>query len=442
VTSPTGARPEISTEVSRQLAVVPTVTAVLTVVAAVAGGYLIGLAATDAGAVLVWVGSVLIGLALVSGIVVGHQLGLVALVIATQIPGSTTGDGIGEGAEAMVDAGGFGVTGGPTGQLVAIVVWILIVHELGRLSLDARRPARFAPGFLRRFALAPIAVAGGLAVAAVAVPPITDWDLPPVLVPVGLAALALPLVTRRWVQGMPVEARSATAARLAVGVLAVAVTLGAVAVGAQARAGIENERTSPPASTTTDTTTPDATATTVVEPVTVEPNPLGRAIVIALMVVAIVVAGMLYAAFRRPEEVYELDDLVMDDDDRSLGLARPGEAELDDHQTVLDEREMTDLLDELQLDLLSEPDPGRAVRFGYATIERRLGGLGIERREDETEQELLARALPVLVDSAPLVALTTLFEHARFSHEPVTEPMRARALAAIDELRQQTVSAS
>jgi len=66
----------------------------------------------------------------------------------------------------------------------------------------------------------------------------------------------------------------------------------------------------------------------------------------------------------------------------------------------------------------------------------RLASRGLERRPWESEPELLARALGLLGDDGRALAeLTTLFERARFSDAPVSEAMRAGAIAALERLR-------
>ena len=421
-----------STELASRLAVLPSLVGAATVAIALAGGFLVGVADSETGLILLWVGTAFIALAMAAGFVVGHYLGLLALVIGTLLPAETDTSAAAELAEAS--------SPGPSFTTLALTsIWLLAVHEGGRLSLDARRPSRFAPGLLRRYLLTTVTVAVGLLALAGAYTAVRSWALPAGLVPLGLSTVALPLLIRRWVQGMPLSWRSVATVRLGVAVLAIALAFGAVLTGAQARSGIVNERV-PGASSPTEPSTeePDEAATDPTEEIVV--NEVGRAITIGVAVIAIIVAGLLYAAFRRPEQAFELDELQMDIDERSMGLAGSGQADLDDQQTVIDEREIEDLLGELRLDLMAEPDPGRAVRFGYTTIERRLNELGVERQDHETEQELLARALPVLADSSSLVALTRLFEVARFSHEPVTEAMRQDAVAAIDRLRRETAT--
>ncbi|MCP3987892.1 MAG: DUF4129 domain-containing protein [Actinomycetia bacterium] len=433
MTSITGAPLTSSTELSKQIALLPTITGLLTVVVTIVGAGIAGVNQSDAARVLVWLGAGLILVGLMAGVIVGHYLGLVMIVIASLMPAADTTDPL-----AGSEAGSRSLT-----QLVLVALWILLVHEIGRFSLDARLPNRFGPGVVRRYVLNAVAVGAAVGAVAVATRVVSDWSLPPILLPVGLALAALPLFTRRWVQGLPKSQRSSALIRLTIGVLAVVVTLGAVVLGAQARSAIINDRTPPLAqpSSDLDQSDEDQSGQENPEPLeTAPPSVTGQVVTIGLLVAAIIIAGLVYAAFRRPEEPYELDDLLIDVDSRTVGLARPGQADLDDHQGLVDDRQMAELLDELVLDLSAEPDPGRAVRFGYATIERRLHHLGVERGEAETEQEFLLRVLPVLTDSTPMVELTNLFEHARFSPEPIDEAMRHQALDAVERLRAEVSS--
>jgi len=441
-----------STTLSRQLALVPSLAALATIVAAVVGGLLAGLDQTQTGQVLLALAVVMITLAMISGFEVTQYLGLGLLIVSGHwLAGGTAG-------AAPASAGQ--TVGEPfaLANIVILVVTITLVHETGRFSLDARRPSRFGPGFISRFTANAAAVTAVVVVLALGAYFIDGRSLPPVLIPVGLAAASLPLFTRRWVQGLSLGLRSSAAVRLALGLTVVIVTLGAVAMAAQARSELVNERELPTASRPPAVAQPSGSSSRAEDEAA---DPVSKALTFLLLMAAVIVAGLLYAAFRRPEESYELDDLNLDIDDHSLGIAGPSSADLDD--VVVDEVAMVDLLDELLLDVSSEPDPGRAVRYGYATVERRLQDLGVERQPSETEQEFLVRALPALsavgsassegqgepsltsgegAGSSPMAVLTDLFEAARFGNEPVTENMRAEALVAVETLRRSTSPSS
>ncbi|MEL7209542.1 MAG: DUF4129 domain-containing protein, partial [Actinomycetota bacterium] len=158
---------------------------------------------------------------------------------------------------------------------------------------------------------------------------------------------------------------------------------------------------------------------------------------IAVGVVVLLVMGLLLIALRRPEVAFELDDLHLDVDSRTLSLSKPGDADLDDIDAVIDERAYARLLDDLLIDIATEADPARAIRYGYVTVENRLADAGIGRRPSETEQDLLRRALPTLPDDrGAFVTLTALFERARFGFDEVTEDMRAEAVEAVSSLKE------
>ena len=93
------------------------------------------------------------------------------------------------------------------------------------------------------------------------------------------------------------------------------------------------------------------------------------------------------------------------------------------------------LLADLRFDIEAEPDPGRAIRYAYANIERRLSALHPPRSRTETEREYLERTLARVGSAGPaMTELTELFERARFATAPADEPMRERALGAIAQL--------
>ena len=98
--------------------------------------------------------------------------------------------------------------------------------------------------------------------------------------------------------------------------------------------------------------------------------------------------------------------------------------------------ELADVLDETLDDLRSEPDPRRAVVAAFARLERALGAVDVPRARAETADEYVARALELLdVPEGAVRRLTALYDHARFSHHRVDEPMREAALDALTEVR-------
>jgi hypothetical protein len=117
--------------------------------------------------------------------------------------------------------------------------------------------------------------------------------------------------------------------------------------------------------------------------------------------------------------------------------AKPVPASEIDHATVA-------LLDASLDDLRREPDTRRAVIAAYARMEGGLAALGFPRDPSETPSEYLERAVRV-GSEGPLAAhpvavqalgeLTALAERARFSTLPIDETMRARAIDALEHLR-------
>lgn len=429
MTSLSGAEVGATTQQSRRLSVLPTVLGVIAVVVLVVGASISGVAGgSSAGPALTWVAAAFLLVTIASGHPVGLYTGLVVFVVAVLVPA--------ESASFRTLA-------------VAAVV-ILAVHEIVRPSLDARRPARFGPQlWVRHLVATGLLVAGVVALARLAIEVDLGRDgeqteLPNWLVPVGLVLAGLPLLIRRFVAGPAGLARGRhddeepgdgprlgpPAVRLGLGVAVAATAIVGAILGAGARPDVERP---PPESDGVVLPVPTARPldATIVE----------RGVGLLLFFVVMVVLGFLYVALKRPEVDYELDDLDMDLDETSLELAGPGQADLEDEQVEIDERELLRLLDDLALDIGAEKDPGRAIRFAYANVERRLEAIDVVRAESETEQEFLTRALPSLGPRGPvMVELTDLFERARFGHSPVTEDMRSRALVAVDVLRTATAA--
>jgi membrane protein implicated in regulation of membrane protease activity len=85
--------------------------------------------------------------------------------------------------------------------------------------------------------------------------------------------------------------------------------------------------------------------------------------------------------------------------------------------------------------LRRERNPRRAVIAAYAAMERHMAGEGLPRGPHEAPMEYLGR---VTLHGHERVAcvhrLTALFQRAKFSHRPVDDDMRLRAIAAVEEL--------
>jgi hypothetical protein len=87
-------------------------------------------------------------------------------------------------------------------------------------------------------------------------------------------------------------------------------------------------------------------------------------------------------------------------------------------------------------DVRREPDPRRAVIAAYAQMERVVAERGLPRRPAEAPFEYLARILRELrVRAAAVLALTELFERARFSHHAIDQSMKEEAIDALVAVR-------
>lgn len=420
MTSVTGAPLDGSNEVSQRIALLPTLAGAGAILVLIVGATLAGLAGDGRAQGLVWLATGLVAMAMISGFVPAHYLGLAVLVVA---------------ALAAPDDG--------VPSTAIVVVTLGLCHEVGRFSLDARRPTRFAPGYLRRFSRRAMFVTLA-ALAAFGI----DWALDratptAAAIPFSLVLVSAPLFLRRSILTLPAAWRSSSSLRIGLGALVAAIAVGAAIVGAEARSTVTYE---PPTADVSPAEAGDEDADIATVGRTdsggVEPIGGSRQLVTVLVgVIVLLVMGLLLIALRRPEVAFELDDLHLDVDSRSLSISNPGEADLDDDDLVIDERAYARLLDDLLIDIASEADPARAIRFGYVTVENRLADAGIARKPSETEQDLLRRALPTLPgDRGSLVTLTTLFERARFGTEPVTEAMRTRAVAAVSALKNELSS--
>jgi Domain of unknown function (DUF4129) len=87
-------------------------------------------------------------------------------------------------------------------------------------------------------------------------------------------------------------------------------------------------------------------------------------------------------------------------------------------------------------DLRAERDARRAVIAAYARMERTLGRHGLPRRPFEAPLEYLARVLHELrVRSGAVLALTELFERAKFSRHEIDAEMKDEAIGALVAVR-------
>jgi hypothetical protein len=98
--------------------------------------------------------------------------------------------------------------------------------------------------------------------------------------------------------------------------------------------------------------------------------------------------------------------------------------------------ELSAVLDESVDDLRAERDPRRAVIAAYARMERVLAGHGFPRFRSEAPLEYLARVLRELsVRTAAVLALTELFERAKFSRHEIDAEMKEEAIGALVAVR-------
>jgi hypothetical protein len=87
-------------------------------------------------------------------------------------------------------------------------------------------------------------------------------------------------------------------------------------------------------------------------------------------------------------------------------------------------------------DLFADGDPRHAVIAAYARMERALGAAGIPRAPHEAPFEYVDRVLLELeVGRRSVQRLTELYERARFSTHEIDEPMRAAAIGALAQVR-------
>lgn len=351
------------------------------------------------------------------------------LVLVTVLSGGTYGLYL---SLLVMTIGSLVADGGPTTfELIGLAAGLIVVHELVRFSLDARRPSRFGPGSIRGYLIRNALIIAALATLVVASRLLVQRSPTGGLwVPIGVAAAALPLFARTAAERFDSRFQLNSSMLRTVIATGCAITiLGLVLVGAAARSEIRPDPAAPAASTTGPTTTialPEA------EREGTESKVLAPWVVI---LVVLVLAILIYLILRRPEAIFQLEDVERRVEDNTFDLAVAGLADADDEMIEVDSDALARLLRDLQMDIEAEQDPGRAIRFGYAKIEQRLADLGLLRTKVETEREFLQRALPSLGSAGQAMAeLTNLFERARFGHEPIDESMRQRALTALDDL--------
>jgi len=104
------------------------------------------------------------------------------------------------------------------------------------------------------------------------------------------------------------------------------------------------------------------------------------------------------------------------------------------------EEEQAEAIADLARDLIDELNEGDSARYAiqraYAAVETGFGSTELARKEAETPLRYLDRIFGRHSQmEEPLAQLTSLFQHARFSDEPVDESMRHQAIEALTEIR-------
>jgi len=256
------------------------------------------------------------------------------------------------------------------------------------------------------------------------------WPLAPAL---GVASLGLllaaPLVAQRM---LPTASHRV---RLGLGVAVVSSVTLACAVGASVGFRFANSNDRPRFTNSSGGVSAD-----VVE--NVNPSPINRTPVLDspidklwMAALALALVGLVVLSRQGRRDQIGLHSTVIEPSPDPIAVLAPSRSEVCYEEQEIPADQAVSILEDLLLEISKESDPGRAIRFGYATIERRLGEHGVVRSSYQTEQELLARALKVLGASGqPLQTLTTLFEQARFGSEPITERHRTEASDAIAAL--------
>lgn len=361
--------------------------------------------------------------------------GIAALAVTVTV---VTGGSYGLYAGLTILAvGGLVADGGPSAlEITALSIMLLVVHEIIRFSLDARNPSRFGPGVIIGYLSRLVACCGFVAMMSAVVHAVIarSWA-GGLLVPVGLAVAGVPLYLRRGAElleqtafGRRQPARAIVGTILTVVLTTMVVTL--AAIGAQTQSESSDE---PPA---TSTATQQKTTTTVQTEAAPSASEQTRTVPRwAVLLGVIALAVMIYLILQRDEAIFELEDVDRRVEEGALDLAIGQLGNPEDETIEVDEDALARMLRDLQLDISAEEDPGRAIRFGYAKIEQRLGEQKLTRTAVETEREFLMRAMPRLGSAGDsMTMLTRLFEAARFGHEPVSESMRQEALVAIEAL--------
>lgn len=100
------------------------------------------------------------------------------------------------------------------------------------------------------------------------------------------------------------------------------------------------------------------------------------------------------------------------------------------------EEALAEVMDDALADIRAEQDARKAIIAAYARMEKLLAGFGRARSPSEAPFEYLARVLVELrVSRSPVEALTELFERAKFSTHALGGKDKARAISALEAVR-------
>ena len=124
----------------------------------------------------------------------------------------------------------------------------------------------------------------------------------------------------------------------------------------------------------------------------------------------------------------------------SFRLRRPAVSFARVTDVEVTEEDQADAIAEFARDLIDELNDGDSPRYAiqraYAAVETGFGSPELTRQPAETPLRYLNRIFGRHKEvHEPLSQLTDLFQHARFSSEPVDEPMRQEAIEALQAIR-------
>ncbi|MCP3909960.1 MAG: DUF4129 domain-containing protein [Actinomycetia bacterium] len=404
----------------RRLSLLAGVSAALSLAILLAGGLVAGLTSGRTGTAML---AVLAAVFLIGGLLAGWRPGLIA-------------------SSCLLILAGMSLPNDPSDwtSITVLALTALGSHEAARLSIDLRRPTRLGPRVLSGFAMRAALIVAGVLITGVAVRGIDGIEsLPAAWFAVGIAAIGIaPALPRLTAIGHRLDSVG-TAGRVVLGVGLCAMVLTLTSVGAVARQGLTNDREL--GADTVRGVVDDLPSPAVAPSGPQEGAQLAEVVAtLVLFALLLIIVALVFQALRRPEIPLDQDDVEFSPDDEGLYISAPAGADLSEGLETVDEDVAADLVNEILIDLRSEPDPGRAVRFAYARIEQSLAENGAERRPAESVPEFIRRALSVLGPSGSqggdaLTELTGLFERARFSESDVPEAMRESALSALDTVR-------